>query len=131
VAVLLTTAGDHVPVIPLVEVAGSTGAGAPLQIIGSAAKDGVVFGVTFCIIVVESAHCPAVGVKVYMPVAVLLTVAGDHVPVIPSCEVVGNTGGVLPLQIAGSAAKAGVIFGVTTCVKVVDKAHCPAAGVKV
>jgi hypothetical protein len=39
----------------------------------------------------------------------LLTVAGLQVPVIPLVDVVGNTGAVLPLQIAGTAAKVGVI----------------------
>ena len=42
------------------------------------------------------AHCPAVGVKVYVPVEVLLTVAGAQVPVIPLVDVVGRIGAVAP-----------------------------------
>ena len=52
---------------------------------------------TVTIIVAVVAHCPAVGVKVYVVVAILL-IAGDHVPVNPSIEVVGNAGIVDPEQ---------------------------------
>lgn len=61
----------------------------------------------------------------------MLTVAGDHVPVIPSLDVPGNIGAVPPLQMGVDAAKVGVTFGVTVCVIVTGAAHCPAAGVKV
>jgi hypothetical protein len=47
---------------------------------------------------------------VYVPLAVLLTVAGAQVPVIALVDVVGKTGAVVPLQIAGTAAKVGVII---------------------
>jgi hypothetical protein len=45
--------------------------------------------------VVLAAHCPEVGVKVYVavPTAAVLT-AGDQVPVIEFVDVVGKTGGV-------------------------------------
>jgi hypothetical protein len=63
----------------------------------------------------------------------LLTVEGDHVPVIAGVlvELVGNVGAVVPLQKAGIAAKVGVVFGVTVVVKVAVVAHCPASGVKI
>ena len=77
------------------------------------------------------AHCPAVGVKVYVPLVVLLTVAGLHVPLIPLVELAGNIGAVVPLQKAGIAAKVGVVGVVTVVVKVAVVAHCPAVGVKV
>jgi hypothetical protein len=109
--VLLTVAGDQVPVMPSKEVVGNTGAVPPLQIAGSALKAGVTFGVTTCVKVAVVAHCPAVGVNVYVPVAVLLTVAGDQVPVIPSVEVAGSIGAVPPLQSAPGAAKVGVVVG--------------------
>ena len=65
VAVLLTVAGFHVPVIPLVEVVGRTGAAAPLHIGATALKVGVTVEVTVMSIVVEAvAHWPIVGVKV-------------------------------------------------------------------
>jgi len=69
---------------------------------------------------------------VYVPLAVLLTIAGDQVPVIPLSDVVGNTVAAVPEQIGAMAAKVGVTFAVTVISRVVDKvAHCPAAGVKV
>jgi hypothetical protein len=62
-------------------------------------------------------------VNVYVPVAVLLTVAGDQVPVIPSMELEGSVGAVDPAQIAAMAAKVGVVLGVTVTVNVVVVAH--------
>ena len=57
--------------------------------------------------------------------------AGDHEPVSPSLEVVGNAFNVPPEQIAATGVNVGVIFGLTTIVSVVVVAHCPAVGVKV
>jgi hypothetical protein len=56
---------------------------------------------TTVIDVVTVAHCPGVGVKVYV-VVVLLT-AGDHVPVTPFVDVVGNGANASPEQIGGIA----------------------------
>ena len=53
---------------------------------------------TVTVIVVVVAHRPAVGVKVYVVVAVLL-IAGDQVPVTPLLDVVGSVN-VPPLHIA-------------------------------
>jgi len=63
----------------------------------------------------------------------LSIVAGLHVPVIPLVEVVGNAGGVSPLQIdmLVPKLKVGVIFGFTVTTNVAGKAHCPAVGVNV
>ena len=57
-------AGDQVPVILLVEVVGKAVSVAPEQIAGTAANDGVMFGLTVMVNVAVVAHCPAVGVKV-------------------------------------------------------------------
>jgi hypothetical protein len=54
--VLLTTAGVHVPVMPFVDVNGSTGATSPEQIGATAAKIGVTLGVTVISSVVGIAH---------------------------------------------------------------------------
>lgn len=43
---LLTVAGFQVPLMPLVDVVGSTGAAAPLHMEGMAAKVGVMIGLT-------------------------------------------------------------------------------------
>ena len=58
-----------------------------------------------------------------MPLAVLLTVAGDHVPLMPLMEVAGKASAVPPLQIAASAVKFGVILGLMVCVRVAVVAH--------
>ena len=63
-------------------------------------------------------------------VAVLFK-AGDHEPVIPLFEVVGNADKVAPEQIGATALNVGVMFGLTVIVKVAVVAHCPAVGVKV
>jgi hypothetical protein len=68
-----------------------------------------------------------------VPFAVLLTVAGLHVPVILLVDVVGNVGTVPPEQIANAVPKlnVGVMFGFTVTVNVAGTAHCPAVGVNV
>ena len=128
--VVLSRAGDHVPVIPSFEVVGKAASVAPEHIGATAANVGVMFGLTVIVSVVVVAHCPAVGVKVYVVVAVLLR-AGDQVPVIPLFDVVGNAFNVAPAQIGATALNVGVIFGFTVIVKVVVVAHCPAVGVNV
>jgi len=64
---------------------------------------------------------------------VLLTVAGLHVPVIPSKDVVVKVGTDPPEQIFRLVPKlnVGVIFGLTVTSNVVGVAHCPAVGVNV
>jgi hypothetical protein len=111
-AVLLTNAGNQLPEIPLLDVAGNTGATSPLHIAAIAAKVGVVCGFTVTFTVAVDAQTPAAGVKVYVPLAVLLTKAGNQLPVMPSIEVAGKTGATSPLHIAAIAAKVGVVGGV-------------------
>jgi hypothetical protein len=62
-------------------------------------------------------------VKVYVPLAVLLTTAGAQVPVIPFADVVGNVGATEPEQKGATAAKVGVTFGLTVIVNVDVVAH--------
>jgi len=62
---------------------------------------------------------------------VLLTTAGDQVPVIPLSDVVGNIGAAVPEQIGAIAAKVGVTAGVIVTSSVVDVAHWPELGVNV
>jgi hypothetical protein len=64
--------------------------------------------------------------------AVLLTVAGLHVPVIPFDEVVDNVGATSPAQIDVLAPKlnVGVRIGFTVTVNVAGLAHNPGLGVK-
>ena len=116
--------------MPLFEVVGNAASAAPEQIGATAVNVGRMFGLTVMVNVVVVAHCPAVGVKVYVVVAVLLS-AGDQVPVMPSLEVRGNAASVAPEQIGATAVNVGRMFGLTVMVNVVVVAHCPAAGVKV
>ena len=127
---MLSKAGAQVPVIPLLEVVGSDVSVAPEQIGATAVNVGVTVGLTVIVKVVVVAHCPAVGVNVYVVVAVLLS-AGAQDPVIPLLELAGNGDKVAPEQIGATAVNVGVTFGLTVIVKVVVVAHCPAVGVKV
>jgi hypothetical protein len=96
---------------------------APLHIVVGLAI-GVITGFDFTVMVrvVVVAHCPADGVKVYAVVAVLFN-AGAQVPVMLLFDVVGKAANVAPEQIAGTAVKVGVTFGLTVMVKVVVVAH--------
>ncbi len=64
VVAVLFKAGDHVPVIPLVEVVGSALNVPPEQIAATGTKVGVTNGLTVMVMLVVVAHCPTVGVKV-------------------------------------------------------------------
>ena len=82
------------PVTPFVEVSGNVGAVLFWHNGPIAVNDGVTNGFTVMLSVVLVAHCPALGVKVYVVVAAVpvLIVAGFHVPVIPLIDVAGNAG---------------------------------------
>jgi hypothetical protein len=121
VAVLLG-AGDHVPVIPLVEVVGSVGNVVLIQIGLIAVKVGVTKGVIVILSVVGFAHCPALGVKVYVVVALGLN-AGFHVPEMPLVEVAGSGLTAVPIQYGPKTGKVGVIRGFIVMVTVVVVAH--------
>jgi hypothetical protein len=62
--VVLSKAGAHEPVIPLLEVVGNGAKVAPEQIGVTAVNVGVILGLTVIVKVAVVAHCPAVGVKV-------------------------------------------------------------------
>ena len=57
-------AGDHVPLILLVDVVGNGAIADPVHCGGTAVKVGVIFGFIVIVKVVVFAHNPAVGVKV-------------------------------------------------------------------
>jgi subtilisin family serine protease len=116
-------AGLQVPVMPLPDVNGSAGATALRQSEPNGLNVGVTFGLTVTSIVVVVAHWPASGVKVYVPLTVLLTVAGAQVPVMPLVDINGSTGAVEPSHIDATGLKVGVIPGVTVTVNVVIVAH--------
>lgn len=66
---VFTTAGFHVPLIPFVDVVGKVGTAPPAQIdkLPPKLNVGVMLGLTVTSNVVLVAHCPAVGVNVYVP----------------------------------------------------------------
>ena len=130
VVAALLSAGDQVPVMPLVEVVGKSVKVSPAQIGATWGNNGVTFGFTVIVIVVVVAHNPTVGVKVYKVVAVLFK-AGDQVPVMPLLDVVGKAAKVVPAQIGATWVNVGTMFGLTSIVIVVVVAHNPAVGVKV
>ena len=103
--------GLHVPLTPLLDVVGNNGAVAPAQMLVAKLNVGVVLGVTVTLIVTGKPHCPAAGVNVYVPLVVLLIVAGLQVPVRPFVELVGNRGAVVPAQKAGIAVNDGTKIG--------------------
>jgi len=121
---VLFNAGDHIPEIPLLDVVGRALSVFPLQIGATAVKDGVIIGLTVIVIVAVLAHCPVLGVNVYVVVLVLFN-AGDHVPVIPLFEVVGSGFNTPPLQIGETCVNVGVVAGFTTMVNEVVSAHGP------
>ena len=132
VVAVLFNAGDQLPVMPFVEIVGNAVNGAPEQIAETAAKVGVLIGLTVIVNVVNvvEVHWPGFGVKVYIVVVVLSNV-GDQLPVIPFVEIVGNAANGEPLQIGETAVKVGVIIGLTVIVIWVVVPHSPEFGVKV
>lgn len=130
---VLMVAGLHVPLIPLVDVAGSEGAVLFWQSGPICVNAGVICEVITTSIVVVMPHCPVFGVNVYVvvPIVDVLIVAGLHVPLIPFNEVEGNVGAVLFWQSGPICVNVGVICVEITMLMVVVAAHCPAAGVNV
>ena len=129
VVVVLFIAGDHVPVMPFVDVVGKVKL-PPLQIGAMGANCVVTDGVTVTVRVAANAHCPEVGVNVYVVVALLLK-AGLQVPLILFIDVVGNDT-VPPLQIVVSGLTIAVAPGAfTVTVMVAVVAHTPEVGVNV
>jgi hypothetical protein len=102
-------AGLQVPLMPLVEVPGRPGGTVPEQKAGIAVKVGVTFELTVTFRVAVVAHWPGSGLKVYMPEAVLLMVAGLQVPVMPLFDVPERAGATDPEQNGGMALKVGMI----------------------
>ena len=61
---MLSVAGLHVPVMPLIEVVGKTGAVSPEQIGSMGSNAGTTFGLTVTFRVAVVAHWPGFGVNV-------------------------------------------------------------------
>ena len=106
----------------MLEVVGNAANVAPEHIGATWVNVGVIFGFTVIVIVAVVAHNPAVGVKVYIVVAVLFK-AGDQVPVILLVDVVGNAANVAPEHIGATWVNVGVIYGLTVIVIVLVVAH--------
>ena len=121
--------------MPLLELPGRFGTPLPAHTDNEVPKlnVGVILGVTVTLNVVFVAHCPAEGVKVYVPEILSSTTEGVHSPLMLFVDVFGNVGTTSPAQIFNDVPKlnAGTILGVTVTVNVVVVAHKPAVGVNV
>ena len=126
-------AGLHVPVTPLVDVAGNAGPVLFWQSGPIAANVGVSCGSIVMLSDAVVAHCPAPGVNVYVvvPAVDVLIVAGFHVPVMPLFDVVGNAGAAEFWHNGPIAVNVGVTCGLTVMLNVTVVAQLPADGVNV
>jgi hypothetical protein len=90
----LIVVGLQFPLMPLVELPGSAGATEFWHKGPIALKVGTVGFVIVIFSVAVVAHCPALGVKVYVlvPTVEVLIVAGLHVPLIEFVELKGSDG---------------------------------------
>ena len=90
--------GLHVPITPSSDSELKLGAVAPKQSNGIASNVGSIEGTTVMVLETVVAQTPALGVnvKLNVPAAAVLTVAGDQVPDILFVEVVGKVGAVAP-----------------------------------
>ena len=126
-AVVLITAGFHVPVMPLLDVPDKDAGVLPIQYGPSCVNVGVTLLDTSILIVAVVAHWPALGVKVYtvVPTLDVLIVLGFHVPVMAGVlvELVGRAPGVALRQYGPNCANVGVTGIVTTMVIVVGVPH--------
>ncbi len=118
----LFKAGVQDPVKLLFDMVGKGNKVSPVQIPRTCVKLGVVIGFTKMVIVPSDAHCPPLGVKVYVVVKVLFK-AGVQVPEMPLSEVVGKGNKFPPAQIPGTCVKLGMVIGFTTMVMVVVVSH--------
>jgi hypothetical protein len=129
---VLLIAGDQVPEIPLFDTEGRLIA-PPKQTGGICVNTGLGCGITTTVLITGLAHgCEiALGVNVYVLVTLLLT-AGDHVPVIPLGDVIGNVKGE-PEQIGPIGMKSGVVvlFTATVIIAVFAQGWARGSGVKV
>jgi hypothetical protein len=127
---VLFSAGDQLPVIPLSDVVGNAVNVPPEQIGATALNVGITLLLTVIVNDAIVAHCPTVGVNVYVVVAVLFN-AGAQLPVIPFNDVVGNAVNVPPEQIGATALNVGVKLLLTVIVNDgLLVAHCPTVGRK-
>jgi len=125
--------GLQVPLMPLLEVPGKLATASPAQYssVLPKSKTGSITGLTVTVNVAGLAQALAFGVKVYVPLFMLSTVAGLQVPENPFCDIDGSVGTVAPAQILllVPKLKVGVCLGLTVTNIVVGRPHCPALGV--
>ena len=102
-------AGLHEPESPLSDVKGNVAGVAPTQYGPNDENVGVTDVFTSTVIETGFAHSVASGVNVYV-VVVVLSIAGDQVPLMPLVEVPGSVK-VAPSQIAGIGSNSGSTIG--------------------
>jgi len=121
--------------MPLSDGEYNVGTDCPWQIVSAVPKlnVGVIFGFTVTVNVAGFAHCPAVGVNVYVPELKGSTTAGLQVPLMPLFDGEYNVGTVPPLQMDKLVpnVNVGVVLGMTVIVIVIGNPQVPASGVNV
>ena len=122
---MLIVAGLHVPVNPLIDVAGSDGGVLFWQREPIGLKVGVTCDVITTVIVVGAPHWLVDGVNVYVdvPAEAVLIVAGLQVPVTPFVDVVGNAGAVLFWHNGPICVNVGAATGLMTMFMVTGVPH--------
>ena len=112
-----TTAGAHMPVMPLVDMFDKTGTDPLVQIEMDVpnGKVAITFGITVMEAVTGTPQVPAAGVNVYVPLVVLLTTVGLQVPLMPLLDVAGKTGAGEPSQKDAMELKRGTAIGLDNC----------------
>ena len=130
---VLMVSGLHVPVKPSADFFGNAGGLEFWQRRPIGVKVGTICDVISMSIVATVPHWPPFGVNVYVvfPIKAVLIVAGLHVPVMPSMEVVGNAVAADPWQNGPIGAKLTAMSGLIVTLMVAVVAHCPAFGVNV
>lgn len=112
-----TTAGAHTPVMLLVDVFDKIGTVAFVQVERDVpnGKVAVSFGITTMEALTGIPQVPAAGVNVYVPLALLLTTAGNQVPLMPLVDNAGKGGAGEPSQKELKELKRGTAIGFDNC----------------
>jgi hypothetical protein len=131
--VVLIVSGLHDPTKPSTEVFGNAGGFEFWHKRPMGSNVGTICDVISISIDAVEPHWPPVGVNVYvvLPIVDVLIVAGLHVPVMPSNDVVGKAAATDPWQKGPIGLNVTATSGMIVILSFFSSAHCPASGVKV
>lgn len=112
VVFVLSSAGDQVPVYPLMEVVGNALNELPKHMGATVENVGVILGLTTMVWLASLVQPPEVGVKVYRVVCVLF-IAGDQVPVMELLDTNGRGFNTSPEHIDATGSNSGETESIT------------------